>query len=97
MDLSDIDIYPDTGRQAAERNMAEQSVAMAGQNFLLAAHAEGLGGVWVCAPIFAGETARMALDLPAAWQPQGLLLVGYPSKTPAPRPRKPLDEVVRYL
>jgi F420 biosynthesis protein FbiB-like protein len=97
MDLLDMDIYPDATRQAAEKIMAVQSVAMAGQNFLLAAHAEGLGGVWVCAPLFAGETARTALDLPNSWQPQGLLLVGYPAKTPVPRPRKPLDEVVRYL
>lgn len=97
MDLSDMDVYPDSTRQAIESTMAVQSVAMAGQNLLLAAHAEGLGGVWICAPLFAGETARTALDLPISWQPQGLLLVGYPANTPVPRPRKPLEEVVLYL
>ncbi len=96
-DPSDMDIYPDPNRQQAEDLMGIQSVAMAGENLLLAAHAEGLGGVWICAPLFAPETVRKALELPDGWQPQGLLLLGYPARVPEPRSRRPLEEVVRYL
>jgi F420 biosynthesis protein FbiB-like protein len=41
--LAEMDRYVDARRAAAERIMAIQSTAMAVQNLLLAAHAEGLG------------------------------------------------------
>jgi F420 biosynthesis protein FbiB-like protein len=97
LDMTEMDQYPDPDRQRAEYLMAVQSVAMAGENLLLAAHAEGLGGVWVCAPLFAQETARASLDLPGPWEPQGLLLVGRSARVPEPRPRKSLEEVARFL
>ena len=50
--------------------MAVQSTAMAVQNMLLLAHAEGLAACWMCAPLFCPDTVRAALDLPADWQPQ---------------------------
>jgi len=96
LDQTELDAYPDPRRQEAERLMAVQSAALAGGNLLLAAHAEGLGGVWVCAPLFAPETVQHALGLPREWQPQALLLVGYPAKNPTQRQRRPLEEVVRY-
>jgi len=91
------DVYPDPARQQAEYLMGVQSVALAGGTLLLAAHAEGLGGVWVCAPLFAQGAARQALELPAEWEPQGLILLGYPEKYPDIRPRLPLATVTRYL
>ena len=97
LDDSEMDAYPDPVRQQAEQQMAVQSVAMAGGNLLLAAHACGLGGVWICAPLFAPQAARSALNLPESWQPQGLLLVGYPAGDPAERGRKPVSAVTRYL
>src|SRR5687768_13069542 len=48
LDMTEMDVYFDAGRQQAERTMAMQSVAAMGLQLLLAAHAEGLGGVWVC-------------------------------------------------
>jgi F420 biosynthesis protein FbiB-like protein len=90
------DTYRDERRQQAESLMGVQSVALAGGQLLLAAHAEGLGGVWMCAPLFAPDAARSALELPAAWQPQALLLLGYPAQIPAPRPRRPLDEITLF-
>jgi len=96
LDLSEGDPYPDRQRHQAEYLMGVQGVAMAGENLLLAAHALGLGGVWVCAPLFAPQAVQAALDLPETWQPQGMILLGYPQATPAPRPRRPLEEVVRY-
>lgn len=90
------DVYPDPLRQQLETWMGVQSAALAGGTLLLAAHAEGLGGVWLCAPLFAPQVARQALDLPGEWQPQALLLLGYPAKLPPPRPRRPLAEVARF-
>jgi coenzyme F420-0:L-glutamate ligase/coenzyme F420-1:gamma-L-glutamate ligase len=97
LDATMLDEYPDAGRQHAEYIMAVQSVAMAGENLLLAAHSEGLGGVWVCAPLFAPEAVRDSLELPVEWQPQGLLLVGYPAKFPEPRPRLAVTEITQFL
>ena len=82
--MEDMDSYPDATRNLHERHMAIQSVAMAGQNLLLGLHAEGLGACWMCAPLFAPEEVAACLDLPKAWEPQGLIIVGY-SLTPAPK------------
>lgn len=97
LDVADGDSYPDAARQDAERLMGVQSVALAGGHLLLAAHAEGLGAVWMCAPLFAPHAAQKALELPETWQPQALILLGYPSKEPAPRSRRPLEEVTKFL
>jgi coenzyme F420-0:L-glutamate ligase / coenzyme F420-1:gamma-L-glutamate ligase len=97
LDPGNLDSYPDPVRQRAELQMGEQSVALAGGTLLLAAHAEGLGGVWICAPLFAPEAVQTALLLPQTWQPQGLILLGYPAESPEPRLRKCLGEVVVYF
>ena len=77
--LADMDQYPDARRRQAEYLMAVQSVAMAVQNLLLAAQAEGLGACWMCAPLFCAEAVRESLDLPADWQPQALVTLGWPA------------------
>jgi coenzyme F420-0:L-glutamate ligase/coenzyme F420-1:gamma-L-glutamate ligase len=97
LDKAEMDGYPDVRRQEAEYQMAIQSVAMAGQNLLLAAHAEGLGAVWMCAPLFAQDAARRALSLPETWLPQGLVLLGHPDKISQYKERKPILEITRFL
>lgn len=97
LDASVLDDYPDNRRRQAELVMAVQGAAMAAQNLLLAAHAEGLGGVWLCAPLFAQQAARLALDLPPDWQAQGLALIGYPATWPPARPRRPLEDIAVFL
>jgi coenzyme F420-0:L-glutamate ligase / coenzyme F420-1:gamma-L-glutamate ligase len=77
--LADMDHYPDARRAQAEYLMAVQSVAMAVQNLLLAAHSEGLGACWMCAPLFCGDAVRDSLDLPSDWQPQALVTLGRPA------------------
>jgi coenzyme F420-0:L-glutamate ligase / coenzyme F420-1:gamma-L-glutamate ligase len=79
--MADMDVYTDVKRATAEHLMAVQSVAMAVQNLLLAAHAEGLGACWMCAPLFCPDVVCEALQLPADWQPQALITLGYPSVT----------------
>lgn len=96
LDMTVMDVYPDPPRQHAEYLMGVQSVALAGGTLLLAAHACGLGGVWVCAPLFAPAVVRQVLNLPETWQPQGLLLLGYPQLIPAPRSRRAIEEVARF-
>jgi F420 biosynthesis protein FbiB-like protein len=96
MTMEAMDRYPDTRRSAAERTMAVQSVAMAGENLLLAATTEGWGACWMCGPLFAGDEARRALELPEDWEPQGLVLIGEAAETPAPRGRRSLQDVATW-
>lgn len=94
--VADMDRYPDETRQQNEWLMAVQSTAMAGQNLLLAAHALGLGACWMCAPLFCPDVVRQTLALPADWQPQGLVTVGYPAEQ-RQKSRQPLTSVVRFI
>lgn len=96
LDMSEMDSYPDKRRTKAEFRMTVQSVAAAGMQLLLAAHAEGLGGVWACWPLFTQETIQKTLGLPELWEPQGMVFLGYPEIVPAVRERKPLEEIVQY-
>ena len=96
MDMAHMDRYADEKRAQAERTMAIQSAANAGATLLLAAHAEGLGGVWVCAPLFAPGAVTQALDLPISWEPQALLLVGEPVGQPRERPQGGIGEVAVF-
>ena len=96
MTLEQMDRYPDARRSRAERRMAVQGVAMAGQNLLLAAHAAGLGACWICAPLFAPEVVRQVLELPEDWDPQGLVVLGWPAESPPERERMPLEQVTLY-
>ncbi len=93
VDMTDMDVYPDEKRNKAEYLMAVQSVANAGMQMLLAAHAEGLGGVWVCSPLFVQEIIQNVLDLPKAWEPQAMFFIGYPEVAPEVRERKSIHEI----
>jgi coenzyme F420-0:L-glutamate ligase / coenzyme F420-1:gamma-L-glutamate ligase len=95
VDMTDMDVYPDEKRNKAEYIMATQSAANAGMQLLLAAHAEGLGSVWVCSPLFVPNVVQKALDLPETWEPQAMYFLGYPADIPQPRQRKPLKEIVK--
>lgn len=97
MTMEDMDQYPDPARQMAERTMAVQGVALAGGQLLLAAHAHGLGGCWVCAPLFVPEIVRAQLDLPASWEAQAAIILGWPAEEGRDRTRRPLTEVSRWL
>jgi coenzyme F420-0:L-glutamate ligase/coenzyme F420-1:gamma-L-glutamate ligase len=94
--MTDMDDYPDEKRRHAEWAMATQSLALAGQNLLLAAQAEGLGACWLCAPLFCPEVVRDTLGLPPDWEPQALISLGWPAETPT-KEREPLDTRVRFV
>lgn len=96
LSMTDMDRYADARRNQHEWTMAVQSVAMAGQNLLLAAQARGLGACWRCAPLFCPEVVRATLALPADWQPQALITLGYPAEM-RNRTRVPAVERAVYL
>lgn len=91
LSMRDMDRYPDERRASAERTMAVQSVALAIQNLLLVAHAAGLGACWMCAPLFCPDAVRETLALPADWEAQALITLGYPADDGKPRGREPLS------
>ena len=97
LDTTTLDEYDDPNRQQGELTMAVQSVAMAGSYLLLAAHAEVLGAVWICAPLFTPHTIQETLKLPRDWLAQGMLLLGYPSKILPPKSRYPIETVTTFL
>jgi F420 biosynthesis protein FbiB-like protein len=92
LDMADMDHYPDD-RRRAEHTMAVQSAAMAVQNLLLAAHAEGLGACWMCAPLFCPDVVTEALGLPKGWEPQAIVTLGRPAGPGKPATRRPIDEI----
>jgi coenzyme F420-0:L-glutamate ligase/coenzyme F420-1:gamma-L-glutamate ligase len=96
MTMADMDDYPDDKRRHAEWVMATQSVALAGQNLLLAAHAEGLGACWLCAPLFCPDIVRGTLGLPQDWEPQAFISLGWPDES-RQKEREPLDTHVKFL
>jgi nitroreductase len=60
---------------------------------MLAATALGLSTVWVGA--FDDEGVRSAVGIPADLLPVAVLPVGYAAESPAARPRRPLEQIVR--
>jgi coenzyme F420-0:L-glutamate ligase/coenzyme F420-1:gamma-L-glutamate ligase len=96
MTMADMDDYPDHKRRHAEWIMATQSVALAGQNLLLAAHAEGLGACWLCAPLFCPDIVRDTLGLPEDWEPQAFISLGWPDES-RQKEREPLETRVKFL
>ena len=56
----------------------------AGQNFMLSAHARGLGSCWVGSPMFWLDLpeVRAELQIPSALAPVAVLCLGYPGAAP---------------
>jgi len=66
---------------------------IAGEHFVLAAEAQGLGTCWIgwCQV----KAIRKLLHLPPTAVPLSLISLGYPSKKTPPRSRLPLNEIAR--
>jgi coenzyme F420-0:L-glutamate ligase/coenzyme F420-1:gamma-L-glutamate ligase len=97
LDTDVLDKYEDEGRSRGEYLMAVQSVALAGGQLLLAAHAQGLAGVWMCAPLFQPTEVQRALDLPESWEAQGLILLGWGKKEAPGKERLDIGRVKRVV
>jgi nitroreductase len=72
-----------------------QSIGAAIQNMLLAAQDLGLGSLWIGDALYAYEELCGWLGEKSALI--AAVSLGYPDESPAARPRKPLDEVVKWI
>lgn len=80
-----------SGRQdGKDYYLLDAGLAM--QQFMLAAHAEGLGTCWVA--WFDEAKARPACHVPEPYRVVALTPLGVPAHRPSPRPRKELAEIV---
>ena len=74
-----------------------EDCALAAENLMLAAYAEGLGSCWIgFAQGFLGTAqGKHALGLPTEWTPVAPIIVGHPKSAPAPVPRN--EPVIRWI
>ncbi len=88
--------YPRSMRIYGERGKlyAEQDATAAVENILLAAHALGLGAVWVGA--FYESAVANILDLPEYVRPVAIVPVGWPAEKPGRRSRYPVEELTHW-
>jgi len=82
-------IYGDRGRL-----YAEQDATAAVENILLAAHALGLGAVWVGA--FHEVVVSSVLGIPEYARPISIVPIGYPAEKPEKRSRYPIEELIHW-
>ena len=61
---------------------------------ILKAHEEGLGTCWLGR--FDQDKVKAALGIPENMSVVAVTPLGYPVENPDARPRKPLDEIIRY-
>jgi albonoursin synthase len=76
------------------RDVGALCIALAVQNFLLAAHALGLGGCPVSS--FLSEPVRLLLDLPHHLDPVLMVPLGHPARKAEASQRRNKEEVVSY-
>jgi len=69
-------------------------VAIALQNMVIAAEALGLGTCWI--GHFTEDEVKRALKIPEHMKVVAMITLGYPAERPEPRPKKSLEELVRY-
>ncbi len=91
-----LSILVENRKSKIEWVMGVQSVAMAAQNLMIQAHADGLATCFYCAPLFAPDEVKAVLELPADWQPQGLIALGEGAQT-VTKTRHSLETKVKFL
>jgi len=77
------------------KSYADVDSAIVMEHIVLAATALGLGTCWVGA--FDPAAAKEVLKLEAGWEPLAFTPLGYPTESPAPRPRKDIEELTVEL
>lgn len=71
-----------------------QAIGACLQNMLLAAHALGLGAVWLGEILKSADEVRTVLELPAGLELMAVVAVGHPDGQPARSSRKNLDQLL---
>jgi nitroreductase len=80
-----------------ENQWAVENCALAAENLMLTACAEGLGTCWIgfAQMWLATPAGKALLHAPGSWLPVAPIIVGHPKSPPAPVPRKAAD--VRWI
>ena len=73
------------------------SAAMAAQNLMLAAHALGLATCCMTGVVAARDELRPLIGLGRRDELVCIVALGYAAETPPPPPRKPIDEIARFI
>ncbi len=76
------------------RKWSAVEVAIALQNMVLAAEAQGLGSCWIGA--FEEEEVKRLLNIPENLKVVALISFGYPAEKPGPQSRKELQSIVHF-
>ncbi|MHA1526576.1 MAG: nitroreductase family protein, partial [Promethearchaeota archaeon] len=97
LDEHDLEIYPDNERNQNEFILGVQSISASATYLLLAFENKGIAASWYCAPLFAKETVKKALNLPNSLNPMAFFTVGYPLKTIKAPKRKKLNDIIYNL
>ena len=77
-----------------ERLYTFQDTAIAAAYAQLAAHARGLGAVWVGA--FDDDAVARAVAAPPTLVPAALIAIGHPGERPEDTPRRPIGEIAHH-
>lgn len=73
------------------------SISLAIQNLLLSTHEKGLGASCMAGPLIANTALSKILSVPVNWHIVLLVAIGYPDEKPAPKPRKPAEQIVKWI
>jgi len=91
-----ITTVPDRSWKRSDgKNYADVDAAIAFEHLVLAAHAEGLGTCWIGA--FNPPVVSSVLGLPPGEEPLAMTPLGEPAKAANPTPRKPLEDLVKFV
>ncbi|MHB1315009.1 MAG: nitroreductase family protein [Christensenellales bacterium] len=83
-----------SGMMTCDQKRNTVDVAIACTHIILSAHDQGVGTCWLGR--YSQHDVKKLLGVPDDWEVVALLTMGYPDETPAPRSRKPLEEIVSF-
>ena len=86
--------YGQPRRAVAERDSHLLAVGASVENLLVTLAADGIGSSWHSAAPFSAEATQTILDLPAGWEPTGVIAVGHPAEPPADHPPRSVTDYV---
>ena len=94
LDTKELEKYSDSEREKNEYIMGVQSVSASATYLLLAFEIKRLAACWYCAPLFAKDIIKNALNLPASYTPMAFFTVGYSTRESPEPNRKDLKDII---